>query len=147
MSPLDDRITVTLHRLVHHIDGYADALLLDGFGLTYSQFHFLGALATMDTDEHPDLTEFAECLGVSKAAVSKRVPSFVSAGWITSSPDPRNARRLVLSLTPEGLDLVDRATLVLDAEFTSLFAGTDLDVAHLNGELRRALDILEAGTR
>lgn len=144
MTALDDRITVTLHQLVHRIDAHADELLLERFGISFSRFHFLGALATMQTDDSPDLTEFAECLGVSKAAVSKRVPALVAAGWLTATPGADRSRRLVLGLTDAGHAIVDQASAALDSEFTNLFRDSDLDITTLHRDLRGALAVLEA---
>lgn len=111
-----ERITVTIHELVAELDSYADRHLSNHHGVTYSQFMFLAALR-----EHGpiDITGLARRLGVTKAAVGKRVPGLVASGWITSSP--ASSRRILLSLTERAARLVDEAGSELDAAFTDVF--------------------------
>lgn len=131
---MSERLSFTLHELVSAIDGYADGILRENYGVDANLFI---TLATMS--EEPgriDVTTLARCLGVSKAAVSKRVPSLVDAGWLETHSDPTNARRLVLTLTPRAIDLVERAGSALDAEFASMLAKVPgIDPAALNLDL------------
>jgi len=112
-----ERITVTLHELIVGLDSYADAVLRSRYATTFSEFQYLATLAELGT---VDITTLAECLLLTKAAVSKRVPALVDAGWIQTSRDPRNARRVLLSLTPRAVELVDRAGGELDRSFTEM---------------------------
>ncbi|WP_394553172.1 MarR family winged helix-turn-helix transcriptional regulator [Agromyces sp. MMS24-JH15] len=141
-SPLGDRVTVTLHLLVDRLDAFADGHLRRRFGLTYSQFMVLAVLADIERPGHPDLTELAECLRISKAAVSKRLPSFVTAGWVRTAPDPADGRRLVVALTDEGRELVLRATAELDDSFTELFDDAEFDLGALHRDLGTLLALL-----
>lgn len=139
---MSTRLTFTLHEIVQTLDAAADALLTDRYGVTGSQFVFL---ATLEDVEPTDVTTLAGCLGVSKAAVSKRVPGLVKAGWITTSHDPRNARRVVLALTDAGRELVARAGQDLDQQFTALFddpSASGIDPATLNTQLNTLIGIL-----
>ncbi|WP_395245639.1 MarR family winged helix-turn-helix transcriptional regulator [Agromyces sp. MMS24-K17] len=142
-SPLGDRVTVTLHLLVDRLDAFADQHLRSRFGMTYSQFMVLAVLAGIQRPGHPDLTELAECLHITKAAVSKRLPSFVAAGWVRTMPDPADARRLVVALTDDGLDLVVRATADLDESFTDLFDDAEFDLGALHRDLGTLLALLD----
>lgn len=143
-SPLGDRITVTLHALVERIDAFADHMLRAQFRITYSQFFFLAVLSSIERPGHPDVTEMAECLGVSKAAVSKRLTSFVDAGWITLPGDPANARRVVLALTPAARELVANAAAALDASFTEHFSRiTSVDLVALHDDLKTVIRVLD----
>ncbi|MWB99861.1 MarR family winged helix-turn-helix transcriptional regulator [Agromyces seonyuensis] len=143
-SPLGDHLTVTLHELVDRIDSIADAALREHVGIGYSWFEFLAILANNESDGHPDLTELASCLHVSKAAVSKRLPAFLEAGYVLAQPDPANARRLVLRLTDEGRALVARSMPVLADAFESEVAGLPLDLGRLNAELTALVHHLDA---
>ena len=139
---MSDKLTFTLHELVQVLDLSADSLLTAKYGVTGSQFVFL---ATLEDVEPTDVTTLAECLGVSKAAVSKRVPGLVEAGWITTAADPHHGRRVVLTLTDRGRDLVERAGRDLDAQFTALFqhpAAAGLDPRLLNDQLNTLISIL-----
>lgn len=139
-----DRITVTLHNLVSLMDSYADEVLRSAHGISFSQFEFLAAVAEL---QPVDITTLARCLFVTKAAVSKRVPSLVSDGWIVASDDPHHGRRVLLTLTPRALQLVVQAGGGLDDEFTALFAdsrlGADgIDVARLNHQLETLIHLV-----
>ncbi|WP_297082914.1 MarR family winged helix-turn-helix transcriptional regulator [uncultured Demequina sp.] len=139
---MSDKLTFTLHELVQVLDQSADSLLTSKYGVTGSQFVFL---ATLEDVEPTDVTTLAECLGVSKAAVSKRVPSLADAGWITTADDPHHKRRVVLTVTQRGRDLVERAGRDLDAQFTALFqhpAAAGLDPRLLKDQLNTLISIL-----
>lgn len=140
------RVTVTLHELVSALDSYADGVLRDRHAVTFPHFAFLAALA----EEQPiDITHLAQCLGVTKAAVSKRVPAMVNGGWVQTSVDPANARRVVLSLTEKGAALVRVAGGELEAGFGDVFADPRLaamgiDVSSLNAQLALLTDLIVA---
>ena len=101
-----DRITVTLHELVSLIDTYAEGVLQRDHGMTFGEFRYLATLAELDG---PDVTELARCMGLTKAAVSKRLPHLEGAGWVRRRADPAHGRRVILELTPEGATVVDLA--------------------------------------
>ena len=140
-----ERITVTLHELVAELDIYADAHLREHHGVSYNLFELLATLA----ETAPiDITGLARCLRVTKAAVSKRVPTLAD-GWITA--DGGEGRRIVLGLTPRGADLVRIAGGELEAEFAGMLAemrdgpasaGDPIDDGALNAHLARLTDIV-----
>ncbi|QGQ20026.1 winged helix DNA-binding protein [Cellulomonas sp. JZ18] len=140
---MSDRLVPTLHHLVDALDDYADRLLATHrYEVTFNQVVFLAVLQDVQPQ---DVTRLAECLGVSKAAVSKRVPGLVARGLVASGADPRNARRVVLSLTAEGARVVHEASELLDRELGRLFAGRDgLDVARTHADLRTMLELVRA---
>ncbi len=141
-----ERITVTLHELVAELDIYADAHLREHHGVSYNLFELLATLA----ETAPiDITGLARCLRVTKAAVSKRVPTLVADGWITA--DGGEGRRIVLGLTPRGAALVRIAGGELEAEFAGMLAemrdgpasaGDPIDDGALNAHLARLTDIV-----
>ncbi|GIG53883.1 MarR family winged helix-turn-helix transcriptional regulator [Demequina activiva] len=132
---MSDKITFTLHELVSELDAQADELLKARHGITGSQFI---ALATLADVEPTDITDLARCLGVTKAAVSKRVPSLVKAGWVTTTHPPGQGRRVLLELTDSARDLVERAGRDLDEQFAALVDHPDasgIDLSALNDHL------------
>ena len=134
------RIPVTLHEVVLHFDAYADAYLRRYHGMSFSHFRFLTTLAELGTSS---VTELAECLIVSKAAVSKRVPELVEDGWMVTSGDPGNARRVMLDLTPKAWAVVEAAGSKLDADFTAMLGQVPgLDAERLNAQLNAMNEIL-----
>ncbi|WP_084038811.1 MarR family winged helix-turn-helix transcriptional regulator [Demequina sp. NBRC 110053] len=145
---MSDKLTFTLHELVSEIDASADEVLRDRYGVTGPTFVFLATCADV---EPTDITTLARCLGVTKAAVSKRVPALVAEGWITTAGDPAHGRRVMLSLTERARDLVDRAGRDLDQHFTAMLAdprAAAIDAAVLNAQLNTLVAILrEKGGR
>ena len=142
---MSERITYSLNHLVTAINAYADRVLTERWGITTSQFTFL---AVLEDGQPLDITRMAECLGVSKAAVSKRVPGLEAKGYVRTVADPANARRVLLTLTEEGLRLAHEAGGLLDAEFTQMFADrADLDLDRTHADVRLMLDaVLSKGT-
>ncbi|MGL4257751.1 MAG: MarR family winged helix-turn-helix transcriptional regulator [Microbacterium sp.] len=134
---MSDRLTFTLHELLAELDAFADAALRRGYGVTYNQFQFL---AVLDDAEPADMTTLAHCLGVTKAAVSKRVPGLVDEGWITAASQPGAGRSILLSLTPKGSALVRDAGAVLENAFAEMLthpalADDPIDAPRLNAQL------------
>jgi len=126
------RISVTLHEVVSYFDAYADAYLRKHHATTFSHFRLLATLAELGTSS---VTELAECMVVSKAAVSKRVPELVRDGWLVTSGDPANARRVMLDLTPRSWALVEGAGGELNDFFDQVLAtipGLDQEAFHAN---------------
>ncbi|MBO1752621.1 winged helix-turn-helix transcriptional regulator [Actinotalea sp. BY-33] len=142
---MSGRITYSLNHLVTAINAYADGVLTERWGITTSQFTFL---AVLEDGQPLDITRMAECLGVSKAAVSKRVPGLEAKGYVRTVADPANARRVLLTLTDEGLRLAHEAGGLLDAEFTQMFADrSDLDLERTHADVLLMLDaVLSKGT-
>lgn len=145
------RLTVTLHELVGELDLFADAWLRQKHGVSFNLFEILATLA----ERAPiDITGLAHCLRVTKAAVSKRVPTLVADGWITATAG--EGRRIVLELTPTGAELVRIAGGELEVEFTQMLAdprldpvrsGTGITPAALNAHLSVLTDIVLAKGR
>lgn len=52
------------------------------------------------------VTEAAEQLGVSHPAISKIARNMLNEGWISKTPDPKDERRQLLTLTPQSDALV-----------------------------------------
>ena len=132
------RLTYSINELAAAINAYADRVLRARWGITINQFTFL---AVLEEGQPIDVTHLAECLGVTKAAVSKRVPVLVGKGLVQTSADPANARRVVLTLTDEGLKLAREAGDVLEAELEQMFVDrTDLDLERLHADVRALLN-------
>lgn len=134
-----DRLTFTLHELVAEIDAVADRALRQRHGVTFATFEFLAVLADV---EPADMTTLARCLGVTKAAVSKRVPALEAEGWVRTEHRPGAGRSIHLTLTPRASDLVRTAGDELEAQVAAMFAadGSEedpIDLAHLNRQLTR----------
>lgn len=131
---------MALHHLVTVIDDYADTWLRTHHNITFNQYHVIAVLF----DEEPtDVTSLAHCLGVSKAAVSKRLPALASAGYLITAADPHHARRVVITLTEQGRRIVDAAAPQLDTLFRDLLAETGINVGALHADLTTMITTLE----
>src|SRR5690554_4247695 len=111
---MSKNLTFALHELVAELTAATDHMLTDRYGVSSRQFAFIAILVEA---EPTDVTGLAHCLGVSKAAVSKRLPSMVKAGLITTADDPQHGRRVLIRATDRARDLVERAGRGLDTQF------------------------------
>ena len=129
----NSRITFTLNHLVGDLNRNADRILREEFGLTYSQFLFLVHLQGAGTVSSSVL---ARNLGVSRAAVSKRISWFTSRGLVHSGQHHSDQRVLTLALTRLGKKRVEEMSDVLEARFRERFAELhSVDLENLNQTL------------
>ena len=127
------RITFTLNELVYVLNSTADRLLQANFDLTYSQFLFL---ATLMSQDKPTPSYLAECLGVSRAAVSQRLSWFQERNLVKVSRVLGNEKNLSLELTREGELLTTKSADFLEKEFRILFdGGASVDLEKLDETL------------
>ena len=127
------RVTFTLNELVYVLNSTADRLLRANFELTYSQFLFLVTLMSQDK---PTASYLAECLGVSRAAVSQRLSWFQERDLVRVSRVSGNEKNLSLELTRKGELLATQSADFLEEEFRILFAsGASVDLEKLDKTL------------
>lgn len=139
---MSSRLTYAINHLATALNSYADAVLTARWGITISQFTFL---AVLEEGQPIDVTHLAECLGVTKAAVSKRVPGLEARGLVRTATDPAHGRRVVLTLTDEGLRLAREAGDLLEAEFAQMFVGRpDLDLERTHADVQAMLETVLA---
>lgn len=127
------RVTFTLNELVYVLNSTADRLLRANFELTYSQFLFL---VTLMSQVKPTPSHLAECLGVSRAAVSQRLWWFQERNLIQVSKVSGNEKNLALELTRKGELLATQTADFLEKEFRILFSsGASVDLEELDKTL------------
>jgi DNA-binding MarR family transcriptional regulator len=121
------RITFTLNELVYVLNSTADRLLRANFEITYSQFLFM---VTLMSQTNPTPSYLAECLGVSRAAVSQRLSWFQGRNLVKISKVSGNDKNLSLALTRKGETLAAQSADFLEKEFRVIFKNAsfvDLD--------------------
>ena len=121
------RITFTLNELVYVLNSTADRLLRANFEITYSQFLFM---VTLMSQSNPTPSYLAECLGVSRAAVSQRLSWFQERNLVKISKVSGNDKNLSLALTRKGETLAAESADFLEKEFRVIFKNAsfvDLD--------------------
>ena len=56
-------------------------------------------------------TDFAAALMLTSSGTTKRLDRLEAAGYITRAPDPSDRRGVLITLTPQGRKLIDKATV------------------------------------
>jgi DNA-binding MarR family transcriptional regulator len=129
----EQRISFMLNSLVRVMNGQADALLRAEYSITHSQFVFLQVLSESG---QLDITRLAQALGVSTAAVSKRIEWFVERALVRVDHDAANAKRVLVSLTAQGADLSKKSGDFLERRFLgAVAAAPGVDFAALGDTL------------
>ena len=141
----EQRISFMLNSLVRVMNGRADALLRAEYSITYSQFVFLQVLSESG---QLDITRLAQALGVSTAAVSKRIDWFVERALVRVDQDPTNAKRVLVSLTTQGADLAKKSGDFLERRFlNAVAAAPGIDFAALGDTLATLTTHMEKNKR
>ena len=132
VSDVESRRLLTFRFVVLYklISRQASRYLGKHFGLSMAEWSVLGQLG-----EHSPRTlrQLAEITYTDKAQLSRASASLVTRGLVSREPDPKDARSVLFSITPEGMALTDKVRPAR-REFNQ----TLLD--QLSGEERRALN-------
>ena len=111
---LMDTASQSLHKLLHHVVSvYArevDQILLEQFGLGFSQYKILNSI-----QENMALRQkhIAFELGQTEASVSRQVHLLESSGMLSVRINPANKREHAITITPKGERLMSAAQEVL----------------------------------
>jgi DNA-binding MarR family transcriptional regulator len=119
----------------------ADERLLAVFGrhgLEAGWFDVLATLRRAGAPHRLSAGTLARGLVMSTGGMTKRLDRLEAAGLVERSPDPADRRGVLVSLTPKGLDVVDRAVEDhLDNERRLLEPLSDREVKALNATLAK----------
>lgn len=80
---------------------------LGGLGLSRGEFDVLTALRRADAPQTPGSLRTVTL--VSAAAITKRTAALQKTGLVARSPNPADGRGALISLTPEGVRVIDEA--------------------------------------
>lgn len=123
-----------LRQAADHVMEGAD-LVLAGQGLNRGQFDVLAALYRSGPDGPVTQAELADRMLVTPAGVKKRLTGLFDRGYVNRFPDPDDARKFVLQLTPEGegflLGLLDEFFAAEADALVALDSAEQRDLAHL----------------
>jgi DNA-binding MarR family transcriptional regulator len=123
----------------------AYAPLLEDAGLTYPQYVTMLVLWE-DPDRPRSVGELGERLHLDSGTLTPLLKRLTAMGYVTRSRDAEDERRVLVSLTPDGIALRDRLASVPEAFLTCL----SLDVTGaeaLRDQLTALTTSLEALTR
>ncbi|PTM39748.1 MarR family transcriptional regulator [Bosea sp. 124] len=110
-------------------------LYLERFGVGVTEWRVISQLAI---EPRIAAQRICEVIGLDKGAVSRGVAALVAAGHVAESADDRDARRLLLELTPSGYALHDGLIALATArEGLMLEDFTPQERTQLIGFLRR----------
>lgn len=124
---MDRRLFFLLNRAQRALATYASRGLEAQLGVSVSQLTTL-----LYVQKHPgcSLTELAELLDMNKSAVTGLVQRMERAGTLRRKPDPQDGRASLLSATPKGEALRERAMPLvrkLNAEITEGFTEAEIE--------------------
>lgn len=138
-----DAIVVT--RLIHHVQrrlnlAFERALARHGIGA--NAFYVL-ILIHSGGDEDINPCDLSFLTNLSRANISRLIDELQSRGWVRRIHDDADRRRVRLSLTAVGADLVERVLPTVDALYASVWDGMrSADVGALDRALRALADRL-----
>ncbi len=121
------------------------APLLEDAGLTYPQYITMLVLWE-DPDRPRSIGELGERLHLDSGTLTPLLKRLAAMGYVTRTRDAEDERRVLVTLTAEGLGLRDRVAAVPE----SLLACLGMDVAGastLRDQLTALAASLEAGAR
>ncbi|GAA1719105.1 MarR family winged helix-turn-helix transcriptional regulator [Brachybacterium phenoliresistens] len=95
--------------------------LLAAQGLDPAMMDLLGALRRSGTPHALSTRALAAREGVTPAAISQRIARAEGLGWITRSPG--RSRSVIVTLTPQGQEVVDRTAGAIFAQDDELLSG------------------------
>ena len=121
----------------------AYAPLLDDAGLTYPQYVTMMALWE-DPDRPRSVGELGERLHLDSGTLTPLLKRLAAIGYVTRSRDADDERRVLISVTADGLALRDRLAAVPQSFLACL--GMDVaDASTLRDQLAALTASLEAG--
>jgi MarR family transcriptional regulator, organic hydroperoxide resistance regulator len=83
-------------------------------GLTHAQYSLLGSLRSMTrAGDRPSQRKLAEYIGLDPIFVSKLIATLERNGLVTRAQHPVDSRAVELSLTDAGIEVIDRAMVVV----------------------------------
>ncbi|MEV6326873.1 MarR family winged helix-turn-helix transcriptional regulator [Streptomyces sp. NPDC051909] len=79
--------------------------------------------AVEERDGACSVSDVAAALGADQPRASRLVLRAAEEGWLTRAPDPADARRTLLALTPEGRGRLDRTRRLREEVFARAMTG------------------------
>jgi len=130
-------------RMVSNVLWHQLEQALRRFSLTHAQ---LAALAQLGL-EHPHALSGAQMghrVGVTAQAMSNAIADLLDRGLVTRQPNPNHGRILDVTITEDGMDLLDRAQIAgKDVEDRAMTELTPAQQRQLKGLLRKVMVSLD----
>lgn len=141
-DPLSDAALGTLASAVRRILKQVVWARLTPYGLSPQQFWVILVLLQKGPSSlHP----LAQQVWMDDPTASRVVKAMVGRGWLTTKPDPRHGRRILIDLAPSALPMAQELQALSDELRDSMAAGLSLSEQEvLKGGLRTMVGNLEA---
>lgn len=97
-----------ISRLSRHLETHLKPVF-EGYGINSGEFDVLATLRRSGEPYQLTPTELFKSVMLTSGAMTNRLNRLEEAGLITRTADPNDRRGSIVTLTPSGLDLVDRA--------------------------------------
>jgi DNA-binding MarR family transcriptional regulator len=116
---------------------------LDPFGLLFIDYSVLRVLELIGPPYRMSPTELSDILLRSSGGVTQILDRLERAGLVARAPDPDDRRKVVVELTPTGLQMADEANATYASERERLLVGLSADdIEQLDTAVTRLLDVL-----
>jgi len=143
LDPSPQGVIARLHRIGLELTERLVAVYAE-FGLSEGEFDVLATLRRAGEPYERAAGELADHTLVTTGGLTKRVDRLAARGLVERRAEASDARRRLVRLTPEGLDLIDRAfTAHLANEHRILEELGSADAAALEPLLTRWLRVLD----
>ncbi|MBT0960440.1 MarR family winged helix-turn-helix transcriptional regulator [Denitromonas iodatirespirans] len=118
--------------------------VFSAFGIGRGEFDVLATLRRAGAPYALTPTALFSSLMITSGTMTHRLQGLEARGWIERQPDPKDARSKLVTLTADGLALIDRAVEAhLENERRILAPLAAADVAALDARLAQLLAVLE----
>lgn len=113
--------------------------VLPGLGLTVAAFDVLAALRRAGEPYRMRSNELAQALLLSTGGTSNVINRLAADGLVHRESDPQDGRSTLVRLTPQGIELAERAVRANTAAHNAVFAGVEPGVITAATQALRAL--------
>jgi DNA-binding MarR family transcriptional regulator len=136
-TPLDRTLTYRLHQLHKLTDSDSQSAYPEHTGLSMSDGR---CLTTIGTFEPVSVKALAEKANLNKGQASRGAQALVEQGLVRKVDHPEDGRGVVLTLTPEGREVFQRAMAMVQQRNEDIFGClTDKEQATLSGLFDRLI--------
>lgn len=119
-------------------------LVFNQFGLSAWEFDVLATLRRSGAPYCLAPTALFSSLMITSGTMTRQLQQLQAAGWVSRLANPTDARSLLVQLTPQGLELIDRAVTAHVANEARILAPiAAAEQAALDARLSELLRVLE----
>jgi DNA-binding MarR family transcriptional regulator len=142
LDPQTEAAVDRMAKLIKHLDRVTEGTV-GRFGLNTGEFKLMLKLVQVP-DQRLTAGALSEMLSLSTGAMTNRLDRLEEAGFATRERDPNDRRSVVVTLTPQGREVLEKAVGAQADEERSLLSALEPDELHrLNALLRKLMLAIE----